>query len=431
MSATNNIVVCLRRPHAAQQAVIQSSAKRKVVRAGRRGGKTVGVATLACTAFLAQRRVLYATPTQEQIDRFWFEVKRALEPLIDAGVVYKNETRHILEIPGTETRIRAKTAWNADTLRGDNADLLILDEWQLMNEDTWEVVGAPMLLDTNGDAVFVYTPPSFRTAGLSKAHDPRHAATMFTKARADTTGRWAAFHFSSHDNPYVSREALAEIATDMTALAYRQEILAEDVDEVPGALWNRAMLERWRVAEPVPLVRIVTAIDPNTTGGNDEAGIVTGGIGWCPCQGTAALHGFVLADTSTLGGPEVWARTSVQAYHQYDADALVAESNQGGDMVRLTIATVAGAPPVKLIHASRGKYVRAEPVSLLPIHIVGAQPRLEDELCTWIPGMPSPNRLDAFVWCMTELLIDAAGLHRTMDYYARRVAAMHQDVAHA
>jgi len=173
-------IVHLRRPHASQQGFIDSNAKRKVIRAGRRSGKTVGIAIKATKEFLAGRRILYAAPTQEQVDRFWEEVKRALADPIEANVYYKNETRHLIEIPGTEQRIRAKTAWNADTLRGDYADLLILDEWQLMDEDAWEFVGAPMLLDHNGDAVFIYTPPSLRSRSVTKARDPRHAAKLFS-----------------------------------------------------------------------------------------------------------------------------------------------------------------------------------------------------------------------------------------------------------
>ena len=150
---------------------------------------------------------------------------------IRLGYLKKNESEHYIERPGTEQRIKAKTAWDADSMRGDYADLLMLDEFHLMNEDTWEVIGAPMLLDNNGDAVFVYTPPSLRSAGISKARDPRHAAKLFKMAQTDTTGRWQAFHFTSHDNPHTSREALAEIARDMSTQSYRQEILAED-DEI-------------------------------------------------------------------------------------------------------------------------------------------------------------------------------------------------------
>lgn len=237
---TNELTVTLRSLHPKQAQFVDSKAKRKVVRAGRRSGKTVGVATLAVDRFLDGRRVLYAAPTVEQTERFWFEVCKALQEPIAAKVYAKNETERTIERPGTQNRIRAKTAWNADTLRGDYADLLILDEWQLMNEDTWEVVGAPMLLDNDGDAVFIYTPPSLHSSGTSKARDPRHAAKMFKTASEDKTGRWAAFHFTSHDNPYISQSALADLVHDMSHQSYRQEILAEDDDVEAGLLVYRA-----------------------------------------------------------------------------------------------------------------------------------------------------------------------------------------------
>jgi len=215
-----------RHPHQAE--FVNTTVKRVIVKAGRRGGKTVGAAIKAVTSFLKGYRVLYAAPTSEQVGKFWFEVKLALMEGIKEGALKLNESENFIEKPGTEQRIKAKTAWNADTLRGDYADLLILDEFQLMNEDTWEVVGAPMLLDNDGDALFIYTPPSLRSAGVSKARDPRHAAKMFKMAKEDTTGRWQAFHFSSHANPYISEEALGEIIRDMSASSYQQEILAEE-----------------------------------------------------------------------------------------------------------------------------------------------------------------------------------------------------------
>lgn len=104
-------------PHTKQQDFIYSKAKRKVIKAGRRGGKTVGVAILAVLAFLASKRVLYASPTIEQVGRFWATVSAALFDPIKAGVFYKNESEHIIELKGTEQRIKAKTAWNPDTLR--------------------------------------------------------------------------------------------------------------------------------------------------------------------------------------------------------------------------------------------------------------------------------------------------------------------------
>jgi hypothetical protein len=349
--------------------------------------------------------VLYAAPTQEQIDRFWEEVKRALFESIDSGLLYKNETRHIIEVAGTEQRIRAKTAWDADSLRGDYADLLILDEWQLMNEEAWGRVGAPMLLDNDGDAVFIYTPPSLHSRSRTKARDTRHAAKMYKRAEEDKTGRWEAFHFTSHDNPYINMDALDEITGDMTALAYQQEIMADDLDSDPRALWDFDQIENLRVNEaPCFMERIVVGVDP--TGGAVETGIIVAG------KGTDG-HGYILADTSLMGKPGVWGSKVVSTYNEWEADRVVAENNFGGEMVEHTVRSVEGGSVVsyKDVRASRGKAVRAEPIAALyergMIHHVGYFQEVEEEQCSWVPGegMPSPNRLDALVWALTELML--------------------------
>lgn len=298
-----DFTIHLRKPHAKQAEFIESPAKRKIIRAGRRGGKTTGIGIYAARKFMEHRRVLYATPTAEQIGKFWFEVTQAfMEPIV-AGGLYKNETEHVIELPGTEERIRAKTAWNADTLRGDYADVLIFDEWQLMNEDAWGVVGAPMLLDNDGDAVFIYTPPSISSRSVSKATDTLHAAKMYKMAQADATGRWAAFHFTSHDNPHISTTALSEITRDMTSLAYRQEIMAEDVEDAPGALWKRGWIDAGRTLQAPAMARVVIAVDPTATTGGDECGII--GAGMALQERTP--HLYVLEDASLHGSPDEWA----------------------------------------------------------------------------------------------------------------------------
>lgn len=396
--------------HEQQIAFVESQAKRKVIRAGRRGGKTVGVAALGVDGFMAGRRILYATPTQEQVDRFWFEVKDALHEAIQGQYLYKNETRHIIEVPGTQNRIRAKTAWNADSLRGDYADLLIFDEWQLMDEGAWGDVGAPMLMDNVGDAIFVYTPPSARSRSVSKARDPRHAAKLFKAAQADTSGLWAAFHFSSMDNPFLRQEGLDLIIRDMTRDSYEREILALDKDDIPGALLTHAIFEASRVNEYPDLHRIAVAVDPagSNTADSDETGIVVTGIAYFMGE----LHGYTLEDLTLRGSPEQWARQAVSAYHKWEADILLAEKNNGGDMVEHTIRTVDSQVNIKLIHASRGKHTRAEPIAALyeqeKIHHVGYLPELEDQWCGWIPGVgDSPDRLDAEVWGYTELMLES------------------------
>ena len=388
------------RPHENQLPFLRSKAKRKIIRGGRRGGKTVGAAILACEAFLVGKRVLYATPTSDQIQRFWTEITRAFANAVKRGVLKKNETEHVVEVIHKEQRIRAKTAWNADTLRGDYADLLILDEFQLMNEDAWEIVGAPMLLDNNGDTVFIYTPPSLHSRSITKANDPRYCAKMFLKATADTTGRWQAFHFTSYSNPSLSRKALADISHDMTDLAFRQEIMAEDIDAAPGALWTRENIEVNRRTSYPDLDLVIVGVDPSATSTGDEAGIVV--------AGRAKNEYFTLADNSIQGSPNDWAKAAVTAYHVHKANFIVAEQNNGGEMVASVIHEVDKDVPVELVHASRGKATRAEPVAAIyeqsRAHHIGVFGLLEDEMALWTPGDASPNRMDALVWAYTKLI---------------------------
>ncbi len=181
--------------------------------------------------------------------------------------------------------------------------------------------------------------------------------------------------------------------------------------EVPGALWKREQINNLRILGGYPeLVRIVVAVDPS--GGdkekNDEVGLIVVGI-------DAQKHGFVLADHSGRYTPETWASKTVALYRQFKADRIVAEANFGGAMVESTIRVVDRSAPVKLVHASRGKQARAEPVAALyeqgRMHHCGTFIGLEDEMVTWVPltSTDSPNRVDALVWAATELLVEAAG----------------------
>jgi len=222
--------IVLPRPHAKQREIIESPAKRKVVIYGRRAGKTVTASDLASRRFLAGRRVLYAAPVDDQTTAMWDACQAYFSDAIAAGLIYRNQTKRLLEgrVAGWG-RIRCKTAWDADTMRGDKADDLILDEWAYMRPNAWSLVGAPMLLDTDGDAYFLTTP-----------NRKNHAFAMYVRALGDTTGRWAAFHATSHDNPHLSAAALAEIVGDLTPDAYRQEVMAEFLDNEGAVFRNIA-----------------------------------------------------------------------------------------------------------------------------------------------------------------------------------------------
>lgn len=195
--------------------------------------------------------------------------------------------------------------------------------------------------------------------------------------------------------------------------AFRREAQHE-VDEVEGGLWDRERdIEQWRQPAGMDMPqfdRIVVAIDPSGSSEGDETGIAVAGIAkkW-KNHTTNRYHAYVLDDRSMQGSPKAWAEDAARAYHQWQANAMIAEKNFGGDMVAATIATIPGAPHVTLVWASRGKMIRAEPVHKLYedglVHHVRRFDDMERELCTWVPGMPSPNRLDAIVWALTDLML--------------------------
>jgi len=254
-----------------------------------------------------------------------------------------------------------------------------------------------MLLDNDGDAIFIYTPSRYA----------RHASTLYKAAESDETSRWAAFHFTSHDNPHLSKVALAELTFDMTALAIRAEIDAEELEDSPNALWMRVPLEKNRVTSHPDLDRVVVGVDPPGSALGAECGIVAAGIAKIGDE----LHGYLIADDSKKGSPAEWGSQCVATYNRMRAGKIVAEKNFGGDMVGHTIRTAEGGEDVafELVWASRGKKIRAEPIAALYerglIHHVGTFGPLEDEYCTWVPGDKSPNRLDGAVWALTDLML--------------------------
>ncbi len=189
----------------------------------------------------------------------------------------------------------------------------------------------------------------------------------------------------------------------------RQELNAELLEDVEGALWTRDMIEAARLpADHQPeLLRVVVAIDPavSVSVNSDETGLVVAGVG-------TDGKGYVLEDLSGKYSPTEWAQRAVNAYRRHRADRIVAEANQGGAMVESTLRVVDPNIPVRLVHASRGKITRAEPISALyeqgRIHHVGGFDQLEDQLCSFEPGSSgSPDRLDALVWALTELMVGA------------------------
>lgn len=189
----------------------------------------------------------------------------------------------------------------------------------------------------------------------------------------------------------------------------RQELSAEILGDLPGALWAQDVIDTYRVRAAPELTRTVVAIDPavTSTEESDTHGIIAAGL-------ADDQAGYVLADESIMGSPLDWARAAISLYHQTKADAIVAEVNQGGDMVAHTIRAIAPNVNVIEVRASKGKHVRAEPVAALyaqgRVRHVGQFPELEAQMTQFTnagyQGDDSPDRADALVWALTELFPD-------------------------
>lgn len=226
----------------------------------------------------------------------------------------------------------------------------------------------------------------------------------------------------SHATTFANKAHLAPAFFDAVIARFegthlgRQELMGELVEDVPGALWARAQIESTRIADAPDLMRIVVAIDPPVTSGPraDECGIVAAGV-------SAEGAFFVLADHSVQGlSPAAWAARAVALYRALEADRIVAEVNQGGELVRGVLEQAGHHLPLHIVRASRGKIARAEPIAALYerglVHHVGTHPELEDQMCSYTgEGGKSPDRMDALVWALTDLTSGGAPRIRSLN----------------
>lgn len=294
------------------------------------------------------------------------------------------------------TRYKLFSATEPDRLRGPQHCRAYCDElaaWQYA--DTWDQMLFGLRLGQAPKVVIATTP---RPVPLVR----RLAADAQTVVTRGST-------FDNAANLAPSSLAQLKAKYEGTRLG-RQELNAEILDDLPGALWTRAMFDENRVAQAPEMRRVVVAIDPSGTGGasddGDSIGIVVTGLG---IDG----RGYVLADRTCKLSPDGWGRRAVAAYHEFKADRIVAERNFGGAMVEHVIRTVDRSVSYKEVTASRGKVARAEPAAALyeqrRVSHVGALEQLEDQCCMVGPdgyvGEGSPDRCDALVWALTELML--------------------------
>jgi phage terminase large subunit-like protein len=391
------------------------------LKAGRGFGKTISVAQWAKRKALAEPvRFALVAPTIADVRDTMVEGETGLLSVLPAEALRGQSRDHAWNRSLNElylangTKFKGFSSVEPDRIRGPQHHYAWCEEVSSWKDaakgdaldTTWSNVKLSTRLGTNPQFAITSTPKPNKLTKQILALDPSVLRVV--------TG-------SSYEN----RDNLSEAWWQLVIGPYegtrlgRQEIHAELLEDVEGALWSAALLERQRIARaPSDLGRIGVGVDPNASSSEaaNNAGIVVAG------RSNSTGYGFVLADrTVDRGGPAVWAQAAVDAYHEFDADWVVAEANNGGEMVKLVIQAVDPDVPVELVHASRGKRTRAEPIAALYEGSTAVKPsvfhagpavefaELEEEMRSWTPEMDSPDRMDALVWVLTKLMLKRQG----------------------
>lgn len=325
----------------------------------------------------------------------------------------------LLKLTGLEEKVRLnKSEWyyefeNGSTLwlgglddkertekiLGNEYDTIFLNEASQISYDAYQIIVTRLnpTRGLNGKIIIDYNPPSIKHWGYRI-----FVRREFPDGRPVPEDNFRSIKINPTDNKFVSKDYVSMLETLSPAMRLR--FLKGEYGIDSGALWKRAWIKYNANVFVEELIRVVVAVDPTGTSTGDEAGIVVvGQIG--------NEEYIVLDDYSMHGTPMEWAKAVSNAYTKWCADMVIAEKNYGGDMVKATIENVHRNINVKLVHASRGKIVRAEPISALyergmVAHRVPLSD-LEDELCTYEEGVEiSPNRMDAVVFGLTELALE-------------------------
>jgi len=379
--------------------------------AGRGFGKTrVGAETVRQWAEDPQERILLVAPTAKDVRETMVEGPSGLLSCYPPGrrPTWNASDGEIIFPSGAIGITRA--AIEPERLRGPQFRKFWLDEWCACRypQEVWDQI------------MFGFRMPSPALRGVitntPKPIEPlkrlmQHPRCIVTRGSSDENAA------------NLSQDYIRDVLDPYRGTRLgRQEIEAELLDDVPGALWKRDNIDSLRIrmidVRWDLIVRIVVAIDPAVTSNakSDETGIICAGL-------TRSGHVVVFDDLSCRETPHGWANIAIKAYRDRRADRIVAEVNNGGDLVLGNITGCDASVPVRAVRASRGKYIRAEPVAALyeqgRVHHAGFFPALEDQLCGWTPQSEerSPDRLDALVWAVTDLVIDQEQVERTIQIF--------------
>jgi hypothetical protein len=381
---------------------IPTGIKYVIITKGRRFGLTHG-ASHACIEWMIEgRKILWGDTIHGNIDRYF---ERYFTPALKKNEIaykyYKQDKKLFVE----DGYIDFRSADHPENWEGFGYDYIFLNEAGIILNNKYLYTNAvlPMLMDSPDSVLIAGGVPKGKFCRGLKNKDEEHPFFTIYKEAKSGKPRYLLHEYTSYDNPKLDKEQIAELEQDMgrmSAAMVEQEIYGKFVDSVSGVLWTSDMFKH--VDNPPHLKRIVVGVDPSGSTGRDEVGIISGGI-------DERGNIYVLTDLSGQYSPYKWGSTTVSEYNRLGANDVVAETNYGGKMVVSTIHNVNKMIRVKEVHASRGKEIRAEPVVALYeqgkiYHALGLD-KLETEMCTWVPGIgKSPNRVDALVWMITDLM---------------------------
>lgn len=323
------------------------------------------------------------------LSEIWRDLQARLRPITR----YTNMQERRIELL-TGGSIEMWSLDKPDVARGRKYKRVVIDEASIIRvlADAWQAVIRPTLADYRGDGFLLGTPKGdnfFKQA--------------FEWGQSDDFPDWASWQMPTATNPLILPEEIDSLRRELPARLFEQEILARFIGDMEGALWTRSLLDSLRVTmRPRVLRRTVVSVDPKIDSeAESETGIVVSALA---DDGEA----YVLDDLSVDDTPLGWARQVITAFYRYDCDEVVAEVNQGGDLVTATLRSIDPSLPIRTVRASKGKHTRAQPIAALyeegKIHHVGKFTMLENQMCNWLPGDHSPDRMDALVWGIYDLM---------------------------
>lgn len=372
---------------------------------GRRFGATHGAAHACIEWALEGQKLLWGDTINSNIDRYF---QRYFEPALrKSGISYswnaqKKECRII------DGWIDFRSADRPENWEGFGYHKIFLNEAGIILKNDYLFTNAvlPMLIDFPESQLFAVGVPK----GKKKKNGEKHKFYQLYERALSGDSNYKLYSFSSYDNPMLKKEDIEALEKEMKMMnpeMVKQEIYGEFVEGAAGLLWDMVIIERQRCQELPDLTRTVLAIDPATTSGksSDDTGMMVVGK-------SVNNNAYVLEDATGKYTPEQWSRLAATLVRKHNCSAIVAETNQGGDMVESIIRQVDKNIRIKQVRAHKGKYLRAEPIFGLyergKVWHHGFFPELENQMCTFNPDEQekSPDRVDALVYGVQELIVN-------------------------